>query len=143
LLLNSTTGTGLFAGLVADFSGGGWALDNAGGGSLVLTPTTFAPFGLHLLVVKCEFFAGNDRFTLYVDPPAGQPEPGAGTVVKFNSDVGSITNIGVTVLKGSFDEVDFDEIRIGAAWEDVAPSCPTISVTPAPLATVHVGQFYA
>ena len=28
-----------------------------------------------LLVVKCEFFSGNDRFTLYVNPTPGEPPP--------------------------------------------------------------------
>ena len=137
LMLNSSTGSGLFAGVTGSTQGGGWALDNAAGGSQVLSPDAF-PLGLHFLVVKCEFLAGNDRFTLYVNPPAGQPEPSTGRVVKFNSDGGTITNIAFTASEAA----DFDEIRMASSYALVVPSCPAITIDPASLPAGNLGLRY-
>jgi hypothetical protein len=68
------------------------------------------------LVVKAEFAAGNDRFTLYMNPIPGAPEPGAG-LVKNNSNVGAAT--GVTIYStGAF---SIDEFRLGETFADVTP----------------------
>ncbi len=137
LLLNGTTGTGLFVGK----SGGGtYVLENEAGGSQVTGP--FISFFGGILVVKCEFFAGNDRFTLYVNPVAGQPEPASGTV-KFNSDAGTITNIAFTGVANIFGPVDFDELRLSSTYAGALPSCPTIAIAPPAFPRGQVGQYYA
>jgi hypothetical protein len=67
-------------------------------------------------VLKAEFAAGNDRFTLYVNPTPGAPEPGAG-VVKNNSNVGNVA--GLTIYStGAF---SIDEFRLGETFADVTP----------------------
>jgi hypothetical protein len=68
------------------------------------------------LVVKAEFAAGNDQFTLYVNPIPGAPEPAAG-VVKNNSNVGDVA--GLTIY--STGEFSIDEFRLGDTFADVTP----------------------
>ena len=46
----------------------------------------------YLLVVRADFTAGNDTFTLYVDPSRNAPEPHSGDV-KNDSDVGQLSGI--------------------------------------------------
>ena len=79
-----------------------------------------------LLVVKAEFLAGNDRFTFYVNPTPGGPEP-TGGVVKTDLDLGVVT--GVTLY--STGAHDVDEIRVGTTFADVVP--PSGDGTPVPL----------
>ena len=69
-----------------------------------------------LLVVRADFLAGPDLFTLYVNPAPGEPEPAAG-VMKADLDLGSVTRIGI-YSTGAF---GVDEIRVGATYADVAP----------------------
>ena len=71
------------------------------------------------LVVKAQFTAGNDQFTLYVNPTPGGPEPATG-LVKNNSDIG--TAAGVTIYStGAF---SIDEFRLGETFADVTPIVP-------------------
>lgn len=124
LMLNGTTGVGLFFGKPNAANKFNWVFENATGGSQLVGPPIF-PFVLSttaLLVVKCEFFAGNDRFTLYVSPTPGQPEPASGTV-KFDSDLGTVTNIAFTAssLEGFW---NFDEIRLASTFAGAVPVFP-------------------
>ena len=133
LVLNGTTGSGLFAGKPNAGSPLNFVLENAAGGGQVVAPPIPAPGGFFMLVVKCEFFAGNDRFTLYFNPPLGQPEPASGTT-KFDSDLGSVTNIALTISgSDGFTTMGFDEIRLASTYAAVTPSCPTITLSPSSL----------
>jgi len=130
VVLNSTAGTGLFVGR-PNSSTTTWVLENAAGGGTVAGPALPGP-GLHQLVIKCEFLAGNDRFTLYVDPVPGQPEPATGTV-KFNSDAGTvITNLAFTA-SSTFGLIAFDELRVFPTYAAAVPSCPSIVLSPTTL----------
>ncbi len=145
LMLNGTTGPGLFIGKPNTGGQFNWVLENAGGGAQVVGPPLFqfVPSVQTLVVVKCEFFAGNDRFTLYVNPTRGQPEPASGTV-KFNSDVGTITNIAFTVSALQNGSWQFDEVLLATTWADaVPPACPTITVSPASLPAGSLGVAYS
>jgi hypothetical protein len=71
------------------------------------------------LVVKAEFAAGNDQFTLYLNPTPGGPEPATG-LVKSGSDIGTVA--GVTIYStGAF---SLDEFRLGDTFADVTPAVP-------------------
>lgn len=69
-----------------------------------------------LMVVKAEFFAGNDRFTLYVNPIPGQPEPESGAVKDdYNMQIATGLSF-LTPNTGAF-----DELRVGTTFESVTP----------------------
>jgi len=69
------------------------------------------------LVVKMEFKEGPDRFTLYVNPTPGKPEP-AGGVVKDDLDL----EFADTLFLYSRAAWSVDEIRLGTTWADVTPA---------------------
>ena len=69
------------------------------------------------LVVKMEFKPGPDRFTLYLNPTPGQPEP-AGGVVKDDLALEFAENL-TLYSRGSW---SLDELRLGTTWEDVTPA---------------------
>jgi hypothetical protein len=69
-----------------------------------------------LLVVKAEFTAGNDRFTLYVNPAAGGAEPTSRTV-KSDLDLGTVSRFAIC----SGGEVAIDELRTGETFAAVTP----------------------
>jgi hypothetical protein len=87
------------------------------GGTLQVASTVAPVVGETVfLVLKAEFAAGNDQFTLYVNPIPGAPEPGAG-VVKNNSNVSNVA--GLTIYStGAF---SIDEFRLGETFADVTP----------------------
>ena len=72
-----------------------------------------------LLVVKCEFKDGNDKFTLYINPTPGRTEPNSG-LVKSDLDLPQVRALTI-YSTGSF---LLDEIRIGRTFESVTPSGP-------------------
>jgi hypothetical protein len=85
------------------------------------------------LVVKAQFAAGNDQFTLYVNPTPGAPEPATG-LVKNNSDIGTVA--GVTLYStGAFST---DEFRLGETFADVTPVVPEPSLLTMVLTAVAV-----
>ena len=68
-------------------------------------------------VVKLEFKDGPDRFTLYMNPTPGKPEPPTGTV---KDDLDLKFAEGITLYsRGAW---SVDEIRLGLTWEDVTPA---------------------
>ena len=93
-----------------------FVLENNGGTLQHATGTTIEVGEEYLLVLRADFTAGNDIFTLYVNPQPGSVEPSSGTI---KSDI----NIGV------FDELllygtgafSLDELRIGPSFADVVP----------------------
>ncbi len=93
-----------------------YVLEDRGGGQQVASTVAAMVDETVLLVLKAEFAAGNDRFTLYVNPVPGAPEPGSG-IMQNRSDAGSVA--GVTVYStGAF---SIDEFRVGETFEDVTP----------------------
>lgn len=72
------------------------------------------------LVVKLEFKDGPDRFTLYVNPTPGKPEP-AGGVVKDDFDL-EFAEAFTLYSRGAW---SVDELRLGQTWEDVTPAART------------------
>lgn len=76
-----------------------------------------------LLVVKCEFFSGNDRFSLYINPVPGEPPP-LPAVIKFDHDVGTtFTNLMIS----SSIACSIDELRVGDTFAEVVPAfCPPV-----------------
>jgi hypothetical protein len=69
------------------------------------------------LVVKMEITEGPDRFTLFVNPVPGKPEPQNG-FVKEDFDL----EIADQVILYSRSAWSVDEIRIGTTWADVTPA---------------------
>jgi hypothetical protein len=70
-----------------------------------------------LLVVKMEFREGPERFTLYVNPTPGKPEPFTGAV-KSDLDLETAESI-FLYSRGAW---SVDEIRLGTTWADVTPA---------------------
>ncbi|GAB5442642.1 MAG: hypothetical protein Fues2KO_29910 [Fuerstiella sp.] len=87
----------------------------------------------YLLTARVDFAAGADTVTLYVDPTPGlgSPDsPGAMTAQLTTADLGSFTTVGMV---GGFtgNRAQFDELRVGETFLDVAPAAantpPTIT----------------
>jgi hypothetical protein len=68
------------------------------------------------LVVKMEFKEGPDRFTLYVNPTPGKPEPATGAI-KDDLDL-EFANMLFLYSRAAW---SVDEIRLGTTWADVTP----------------------
>jgi hypothetical protein len=73
------------------------------------------------LVLKAEFRAGEDFFTLYVNPPSTGAPPGSG-FMKTNIDVGTVS--GLTIRSSG--QFSLDEIRVGERYEDLFQPPPLI-----------------
>ena len=115
--LNGGLGTDLFIGKPSGGTFEQWVLETRGGGGQVSSGVSAITSQTALLVVKAQFFAGNDVYTLYVDPNVQEPEPSS-TVVKSDLDLGSVPGIGI-YSTGAF---IVDEIRIGTTFADVVPT---------------------
>jgi hypothetical protein len=70
-----------------------------------------------LLVLRADFLPGNDRFSLFVDPTPGAPEPSIPDALKTNYDL-SPANFVFLNNAGSWTT---DEIRIGSTFAAVTP----------------------
>ena len=101
-------------------AGGGvlapYVLEEIGGAGQVVSTVAPVVGETALLVVKAEFGAGNDTFTLYVNPPTGGAEPASG-VTKSDLDVG----MGEALFIYSGGAFSLDEIRVGETFESVTP----------------------
>lgn len=94
-----------------------WVLENRGGSLQHASSVPTAIGGTALLVVKAEYSAfGNDKFTLYVNPTPGEPEPATG-VVKNDANFGIVD--GLTIY--STGAMRIDELRVGQTFFDVTP----------------------
>ena len=102
-------------------SGGGsfYALENRGGSLMVASAAPTVVSQVSLLVVKAQFSDAFDRFTLYVNPEVGAPEPATG-VVKENDSFGEFNRV-IFYSTGAF---SLDEVRIGDTFESVTPAAP-------------------
>jgi hypothetical protein len=97
-----------------------WVIEDRGGAGQYASGEVIVPAQSALLVVKMEFGDGApDRFTLYVNPTPGDPEPATGTV-KEDRDFGLFDAVAF-YANGAFDA---DELRIGDTFESVTPMRP-------------------
>jgi hypothetical protein len=94
-----------------------WALEAQGGGGQVSTGVAAVVGQTTFLVVRADFAAGPDAFTLYLNPTPGGTEPLTGTV-KNDMDAGAITGVEI-FSAGAY---SLDEIRIGDTFADVTPA---------------------
>ena len=118
MYLDSVSGNDLFVG----GSGSGfYGIENRGGANSVASTTAPVVGETALLVIKAEFLAGDDRFTLYVNPTPGGLEPAAG-FVKQDLDLGLVDALTIY----STGEFELDEVRIGDTFESVTP--PAVGV---------------
>ncbi len=69
------------------------------------------------IVVKMEFRDGSDRFTLFMNPTPGKPEPSDG-VVKEDLHLELADKL-FLYSRGAW---SVDEIRLGTIWHDVTPA---------------------
>jgi hypothetical protein len=92
-------------------------LEDRGGSRQHAAPVDITTTDTALLVVKADYApVGNDRFTLYVNPTPGAPEPAAG-IVKNDADFGLVQ--GLTIY--STGAMRIDELRVGQTFADVTP----------------------
>ena len=117
LTLNGSLGNDLFIGKPGGGAPEQYVLENRGGAGQAASGVNVVIGRTTLLVVKAQFLAGNDVFTLYVNPRPGHPEPVAGNAVKSDVDLGTVSKIGI-YSTGAF---AIDEIRIGSTFADVTP----------------------
>ena len=130
MYLNASTGNDMFIGKPGNGPINQFALETRGGVMQAASGVSINPQQTYLLVVRADFTASFDRFTLYVNPLVGSPEPAFGTV-KNDSDVGTVS--GVTLY--STGAYSLDEIRVGTTFADVTPRAGGTSV-PEPGAAV-------
>jgi hypothetical protein len=125
--LNGSLGNELFVGKPGAQATGEYVLENRGGFGQVSSGVPTVVGQTALLVVRADFLAGNDLFTLYVNPAPGAPEPAAG-VNKSDLNLGSVSRLGI-YSTGAF---SVDEIRLGATYADVTPRLPFAGTAGAP-----------
>ena len=116
LTLNGSLGNDLFIGKPGGGAEEEYVLEARGGSGQVPAGAATVVGRTALLVVKAEFLAGNDVFTLYVDPSRG-PEPNSGAM-KTDLDLGVVSRAGIYSTGG----FAVDEIRIGTRYADVVPA---------------------
>lgn len=92
-----------------------YAIEERGGSNQRVTTTAAVVGQPMLLVLKAEFKAGADTFTLYLNPTPGAPEPASGFVL--NATVGSVSAL-TLYSTGAFST---DELRVGQTFADVTP----------------------
>ena len=88
-----------------------------GGVNRVLSDVEPTVGKIAFLVVKLEMTDGPDRFTLFVNPVPGKPEPENG-FVKEDLDLEFADRVSL-YSRGAW---SVDEIRIGTTWADVTPA---------------------
>ncbi len=88
------------------------------GGAMQIPSGVLAQSGQTVLVVvRADFTADTDQFTLYINPTPGCPEPSTG-IVKQDIDNGTITELTLY----SSGEFSMDELRVGNTFADVTPA---------------------
>jgi hypothetical protein len=117
LTLNVSLGNDLFIGKPGGGAEDQYVLEARGGAGQIPTHVQVKVGRTALLVLKAEFLAGNDVFTLYTNPTPGRPEPARG-ITKTDLDLGSVSRLGI-YSTGAF---VMDEIRIGSTYAEVVPT---------------------
>jgi len=97
-----------------------YVLENRGGAMQVPSGVLAEVGKTVLLVVRADFRAGVDKFTLYINPTPLCPEPAQG-IVKEDIDSGPITELTIY----STGEFSMDELRVGNTFADVTPAIST------------------
>jgi hypothetical protein len=117
LVLESAGEPELFVGKPGGGAIDRWVLEDRGGSSQHASTVNVTTTDTALLVVKAEYAAvGNDRFTLYINPTPGGPEPPTG-LVKNDANFGLVQ--GLTIY--STGAMRIDELRVGQTFADVTP----------------------
>ena len=116
LTLSSNLGREIFIGKPGGGATTQYVIEERGGVNQVPSGTPTVVGKTQLLVLKAEFFAGSDVFTLYTDAVPGQPEP-TGGAMQTGVDLGTLTKLGI-YSTGAF---VIDEIRTGPTFESVTP----------------------
>jgi hypothetical protein len=98
-------------------SGDQYVLENRGGAMQVPSSVLAQSGQTVLVVVRADFTDGLNKFTLYVNPTPGCPEPSQG-IVKEDIDGGTITELTIY----STGEFSMDELRVGNTFADVTPA---------------------
>lgn len=93
-----------------------WVVETRGGSGQFASSVAPVINETTLLVLKSQFTAGLELFTLYVNPTPGEPEPTSG-VLKNDLDLGGVSGIAL-YSTGAF---SVDEIRWGQTFADVTP----------------------
>lgn len=112
----SQTGGELFMGWAAIDK---YTIENLGGAGRVISELEPVFEQTAFFVLKAEFRTGIDKFTLYINPTIGEPEPATG-LVKEDIDLNRVLAVGIR----SSGEFTMDEIRIGETYADVTPQVP-------------------
>src|SRR4051812_14877501 len=94
LTLNGSAGNDLFIGKPGGGATDEYVLEARGGAHQVTSGAAVVVGRTALLVVRAELRAGNDLFTLYVNPKLKDPEPSSG-VVEADVDLGTVSKIGI------------------------------------------------
>ena len=113
------------------------AMNNDGGSGVVLSNTTWQNDQIYFLVLKVDFASGPDTISLFVDPTPGGPDPLTPNAVKTDLDLTGadlLGNIGFGGFGG-----EFDEVRYGTTFLDVAPIASAASPEPAVLPLLLLG----
>ncbi len=92
-------------------------MSQRGGAGRIFSKVNVALGETVFLVVKMEFADGPDRFTLFVNPAPGQPEPES-DVVKEDMDLAAATHL----FLYSRAAWSVDELRLGQTWASVTPA---------------------
>ena len=106
----------VFAGKPGDGAINQYVIEDRGGSGQFSTLVPAVSGVTSFLVIKAEFGPNVDKFTLYMNPLPGAPEPLLGTV-KQDTNMGTVG--GLTLYStGAF---SVDEIRVGHTFADVTP----------------------
>lgn len=130
LTLGGSLGNELFVGKPGGGANDEWVIEHRGGFGQVASGVPTVVDQTALLVVRADFRAGNDVFTLYVNPQPGGSEP-VSNAIKTDLDLGTVSRIGI-YSTGAF---DLDEIRIGGTFASVTPRVPFAGTPGAPNCT--------
>jgi hypothetical protein len=131
LYLNSSTGNDVFFGKPGNGPITDYDVESRGGTLQADSGVAAVTGQTVLLVLRADFAAGIDKFTLYVNPTPGGTEPLSGTV-KQDTDIANVS--GLTLYStGAFSA---DEIRVGTTYADVVPISPAAVPEPASIVLV-------
>ncbi len=117
LQLDASVGADLFVGKSGTGDLNHWVVEDLLGVNQAASSAGIAVGQTHWLVLKLEFTAQNDRVSLFIDPVAGQPEPGTPALVRTDRDLGQISAL---VLR-STGAWSVDELRVGTSWASAVP----------------------
>ena len=139
LVLGGTAGTGA-NGLFIGHTSGGYRVERIGTGTGPVVSGIVPVQGVtDFVVARLEFLAGNDRTTVYLNPTPGLTTPDSSyTATYTNLDLGSFTQI--KMAGGGSAQQSFDEIRVGASYESVAPWGATLITEQPQSQSVLVGS---